>query len=213
MKVAKLLANISIVLGFLFLLAPLGYLAALSTPDIWYRINPQALEAEVEALSREPFSSEAVQLPDINAYPPIASLPELKPELGTTPKLIVPSIGIDTQIYPDYNERIALEKGVWLMSQYATPELNTNKPIILAAHRWGRISLSREFRRQNLFYNLPNLKVGEEVSIIWQSREYKYRVSYKEESQNVTRLSDLILITCQFVNSPYRIIVYAERIQ
>jgi LPXTG-site transpeptidase (sortase) family protein len=208
-KFLSLFAKINILLGLALMILPIGYLVALNTPTIWYRINPNALEDEVTSLSLQPFESVTTDTTLATKEFTVESQPN--PALPDGHHLFISKAGINTQIYEALNERDGLAQGVWRLSKYGTPESN-DKPIILAAHRWGDINLSNEFRNQHLFLNLPRLEVGDVITITWDQRVYNYKVILKEETTYVSRLTNLILITCQFINSPERIIVYAERI-
>ncbi len=57
------------------------------------------------------------------------------------------------------------------------------------------------------------MKAGDTFSIIWDQREFTYRVKRVEEANSIyTKDSDMILYTCKYLKSPIRIIVYADRI-
>ncbi len=208
--ILKSLVLTNYVIGFCLIAVPIVFLVSINTPEIWYQLNPNALTDELNSLTREPFNPGLVYTPDnsdkefVTALAPDTSIPK-----GTFLK--IPSIGIDTTIYQGENPEEALDKGVWQMPGYGTPEHN-DQPLILAAHRWGRSTLSSEFRNQNLFINLPDLKEGDPIEIIWNQASYKYKIVQRSESTYISRLSDLILITCKFFNSPDRILIYAERV-
>lgn len=126
-------------------------------------------------------------------------------------RIIVERIGIDTKIFESKVSKDALDKGVWRMPNFGTP-INNYQPTVLSAHRWGADKLSNEYRSKNLFYNLPNLKEGDIIKLIWNGEEYKYKINFMEENTYVSKLEDLILMTCKYYNTPERIIVYAELI-
>lgn len=87
------------------------------------------------------------------------------------------------------------------------------KPTILAAHRFGYLEWTQEYRLKNAFYNLPKLKNGDMVEIIWDQHKYTYQVQDVVEGTEITDYtSDLILYTCKFLVSPTRIFVYARLI-
>lgn len=140
------------------------------------------------------------------------NLPAFNPALPKTNQLAIPSIGVKTVIeeatYGNYES--ALKKGVWRVSDFGQPD-KTGAPIILAAHRFGYIAWSNSYRHYNSFYNLPKVKVGDTVNIVWQQRQYTYGV-YKTE--NATAISDysadLILYTCESLSGEERIFVYAK---
>ena len=132
--------------------------------------------------------------------------------------LSIPKIGVDTIIWEGESDNYdkALKKGVWRVSDFATPDIATpgsGKPVILAAHRFGYIEWTQEYRLKNSFYKLPDLKPGDEVEIVWNQHRYKYQVTKLEEGEKITDYSsDLILYTCKYLVSPIRIFVYAKLI-
>ncbi len=141
--------------------------------------------------------------------------PRFNPALPKDNKLVIPSIGVNTTveeaISDNYEE--ALKKGVWRVSDFGTPEAR-EKPVILAAHRYGYILWSNLFRRKSSFYNLPNLQVGNTVEIDWGQRKYIYEVYKEEKGETISDYSaDLILYTCESLNSPIRIFRYARLLE
>ena len=203
-------ARANIIIGLLLMVLPIGYLIALNTPDIWYRINPNALEDEVRTLAAKPFQDTGANINLTNKE--FTTDTKVDPSLPAGHYLFISKAGIDTQIFDAPNENEGLAKGVWHMPGYGSPTQN-DKPIILAAHRWGDVNLSNDYRSTNLFYNLPRLQAGDMIRITWDQKVYRYQVVSVEQSTYVGHLSDLILMTCQFINSPERIIVYAERVE
>jgi sortase (surface protein transpeptidase) len=106
-----------------------------------------------------------------------------------------------------------LKKGIWIVPNFGTPESN-NLPIIIAAHRFGYIEWTKEFRETSSFYNLPKLKSGDRVQIIWNQRSYEYEVYKSEDSTQITDYNaDLILYTCRMYNSPVRVFKYLDRVK
>lgn len=142
------------------------------------------------------------------------SLPPFNPALPKTNRLIISSIGVNTDIeeatYDNYEE--ALKKGVWRVSNFGEPDL-AGAPVILAAHRYGYLAWNNSFRHKSSFYNLPKVKVGDVVTIDWQQRQYTYGVYKVESGEAITDYSaDVILYTCESLNGPERIFVYAKLI-
>lgn len=126
--------------------------------------------------------------------------------------IIIPSIGLKTNIHEapvsDYEQ--ALKKGVWRVNDYGTP-YNRELPTILAAHRFGYLSWSNLYRRSNSFYNLPKLKNGDMVEIVWRQRKYTYAIYGESEGRDIVDYSaDLILYTCQDLASDFRVFRYAR---
>lgn len=133
--------------------------------------------------------------------------------------LSIPKIGVDTVIWEgegdDYEQ--ALRKGVWRVGEFGSPDLPfgdaQDEPMILAAHRFGYLEWSQEYRLRNSFYKLPDLKKGDEIEVVWDQVRYKYQVTEVEEGTEITDYaSDLIMYTCKFLVSPVRIFVYARLI-
>lgn len=127
----------------------------------------------------------------------------------------IPAIGVDTIIWEateaDYES--ALKRGVWRVPEFGEPG-QTGKPTIFVAHRFGYIDWAQSYRLANSFYNLPKLKVGDSVEVIWDQRRYTYSVERVVEGEKIDDYSgDLILYTCKFLVSPLRIFVYARLVQ
>jgi len=150
---------------------------------------------------------------------PIVVVP---PESKTTSKdislpeghyLNIPQIKVDTIIWEGEgsNYEKALKKGVWRVGDFADPsKIGEGRPMILAAHRFGYLEWSQDFRLKNSFYELPKLKNGDMVEVVWDQIRYTYQIQKIEEGTEITDYSsDLIMYTCKFLVSPVRIFVYA----
>lgn len=141
--------------------------------------------------------------------------PPYNANLSVENKLVIPSIGVDTIINEASLENFeeALRLGVWRAPDFATP-VTQNKPIILAAHRFGYLKWDNDYRRQNSFYNLPKLTAGNTVEIVWRQRKYTYAIYSTQEGEEITDYSaDLILYTCRDLTSSARIFVYARLLE
>lgn len=139
-------------------------------------------------------------------------LPPFDPKLPITNHLSIPSIGVDTDIqeatFDSYEQ--ALKKGVWRVSDFGAPGSN-GSPIILAAHRFGYIAWSNLYRHKNSFYNLPKVKVGDTISIVYQQRKYTYEVYETVKSEEISDYTaNLILYTCESLSGPERVFIYAR---
>ena len=142
----------------------------------------------------------------------VENLPPINPALSTTPTLKINNIGVDGEVHQGENAKAELDKGIWIVPGYGTPEHN-ELPIIIAAHRFGYVYWTAEFRTKSSFYNLPKLKVGDRVQIIWGQREYQYEIYKAEDDKQITDYgADLILYTCRMYNSPIRVFRYLRRI-
>lgn len=215
-KIGSIYSGIGIALivsGFLFLLIP-------AFPYIYYSINPEATADEVESLdsfintvsanSNKPTPTPALP----NSTPiPTPTLPPIDLNLPKGNTLLIPSIGVNGPINEGTDSKKALYKGIWRTPDWGTPE-DFTKPTILAAHRFGYIEWSANFRKTNSFTNLPNLKVGDEVIILWNQRKFQYKITAIEEATQISTLrSDLVLYTCKHLKSPIRIVVFADLIE
>jgi sortase (surface protein transpeptidase) len=141
--------------------------------------------------------------------------PAFDSRLPKTNRLIISKIGVDTEIaeatYDNYES--ALKMGVWRVSDFGAPSANS-MPTILAAHRYGYLAWSNLFRRENSFYNLPKLKVGDTVEIDWRQRKYIYEIYAESQGDAITDYTaDLILYTCVDLTGPERIFRYARLIE
>jgi len=140
-------------------------------------------------------------------------LPELDVSKPGGEYLMIPSIGVDAVIWEETtaNYEKALRRGVWRVPEMPIP--TTGTPVILVAHRFGYLEWTNEFRRKNSFFNLPKLKEGDEIEILWEQRLFKYEVTRVVEGEEIDSYSsDLILYTCKFLVTPERIFVYADRV-
>ncbi len=208
-KIKKLL-NIYQTLGFLFILITLILIAIPTSPYIWYRISPKAVEKDEEKIVTRVVEPQEVieeKEPD-----PKDTVPPLNPDLPKGYFILIPKIGVNSPIGDTKDYKKALLKGTWIVNDYGTPEKDS-LPIILAAHRFGYTSWSTQLRTKISFYNLPKTDIGDKISIYWNQREYIYEIYAKEENTYISDYSaDLILYTCKYFNSPTRIFRYANRV-
>lgn len=143
------------------------------------------------------------------------SLPPVDPALAEGHSISISSIGVDAEVIDRSFERYeeAIKKGVWRVPDFAIPEETYKKPMIFVAHRFGYLEWSNQYRRENSFFNLPKVKVGNEIEVVWDRRKYVYRITRVSEGEEIDDYSsDLILYTCKFLVSPVKIFVYAERV-
>ena len=135
--------------------------------------------------------------------------------LGKENRLIIDEIGIDAKLNESGQEGVeeALREGVWRVNEFGTPYAR-KRPTILAAHRFGFLDWTNEFRRMNSFYNLPKLKEGDTVEIIWAQRKYLFEVYGIEEGAEILdNQADLILYTCKFLDAETRVFGYAKLLE
>jgi len=191
------------------IIAALGIILVIGSyiPSIYYTARAQGSQF----WSRYVSNLDQSELPGIkeiqdNWQPPLDS------SLPMENMLLIPAIGVESQIhvssYEDYEE--VLKKGVWRAPDFGTPD-KREKPTILVAHRYGYLRWSNIFRRRNSFYNLPKLKNGDTVEVIWRQRKYKYAIYGESEGEKIEDYSaDLILYTCRDLTSNIRIFKYAK---
>jgi sortase (surface protein transpeptidase) len=156
--------------------------------------------------------SEAMNITQSNASVRSSYQPAYDSRLPKENRLVISKIGVNTEIaeatYDNYES--ALKLGVWRVSDFGAPSANS-MPTILAAHRYGYLAWSNLFRRENSFYNLPKLAVGDIVEIDWRQRKYTYEIYAEGQGTEITDYSaDLILYTCVDLTGPERIFRYAR---
>ncbi len=186
---------------------------------LYYSVVPkttQILAAALQETSREAVENQSevvVVSEEIQAIAEIAR----DPSLPEGQFLNIPEIGVQTVIWEASNENFeqALRKGVWRVPEFSDPrQTGQGRPMILAAHRFGYLEWSQDYRLKNSFYQLPKLEPGDEIEIVWEQRRYKYQVKVVEEGTEIEDYSsDLILYTCKFLKSPIRIFVYADLVE
>ena len=199
-KTAKILLIIGLVLAVIAF-----------APGIIYSLNPEATQ-RISQLLRSTAEKEVTAVPTLEEP---AYQPALNPNLPEENRLIIPSARIDTTVneadWENYEE--ALKVGVWRVPDFGTP-YGRSRPTIMAAHRYGYLKWSIPYRLKNSFYNLPKAKVGDTVEIIWKQRKYVYEIYKEEEGEEITDYTaELILYTCESLNSPIRIFRYARLLE
>lgn len=145
---------------------------------------------------------------------PVPQAPVLPPQDPSLPEgewLIIPKIGVRTQLQATANPDEALDTGVWLVPEYGRPG-SKDMPMILAAHRFGwKWWWQDEYWKYHSFYLLPELQPGDIVETISDQRKYYYEIYAGEEGEEISDYhADLILYTCKFLSSPLRHFRYAR---
>lgn len=182
-------------------------------PSVWYSLGTRVDDFSIAILKTVANKEKDVEIT------PTVQAPEWQPpfngSLSRETTLAITSIGVDTTVnestYEDYES--ALKLGVWRIPDFGTPA-DRSKPVILAAHRFGYLAWTNLYRRQNSFYNLPKLKIGDLVEITYKQRKYTYEVYSEDRGEEATDYSaNLILYTCETLNSSVRIFKYARLLQ
>ncbi len=213
-KIINTTGNTYIILGAILTFASLSLLAYPQLPYIFNKLNISSPEVEAETLQTpvtEKKEDDTVKPPET----PQITLPEKDISLTETNTLIISKIGVKAKIITGKDPLKALDKGPWMVYDYANPEQNylkqTTKSVIIASHRFGYSSWSTEYRNKVSFFNLPNTKVGDKITIIWNQREYIYQIFKLDENKYIKDIdADLILYTCKYYNSPIRIFRFAN---
>ncbi len=206
-KIFKRLAISALVLGT-------ALLVFTYVPQAYYSIKAGGVAITSKLLSQTAQEAEA----HVTGAPqPVKQVyqPRIDPKLPIEGRIKISAVGVDTELVeaPLDNYEDALRKGVWRVSDFGTP-YDRQRPTILAAHRYGYLAWDNLFRRKNSFYNLPNLEVGETVEITWKQRKYVYEVYAEDKGEEITDYTaDLILYTCENLNSPVRIFKYARLLE
>lgn len=175
---------------------------------LYYTVVPSTSKILAEALKETGRAAVSAKVATIEE----PEVPEKDLSLPEGQYLAIPKLGIDTVIWeaPSEGYEDALKKGVWRVPEFSEPG-TVGRPVILAAHRFGYLEWTQEFRLKNSFYNLPKLEGGDQISIVSGQHRYLYRVERVAEGAKIEDYSsDLILYTCKFLVSPQRIFVYAK---
>lgn len=210
-KLRKKLSKLLLRLSRIILAVSAGVLLIMFLPSIIYKITGST--DDVSKLIKGSYSdqNEAV----IKPSEPDPYQPRYNASLPSENRLIIRSAGIETAINEASQENFedALRIGVWRVNDFGNP-FDRKLPTILTAHRYGYLKWSIPYRLKNSFYNLPKLREGDTVEIIWQKRKYIYKVYKEEKGENISDYSaDLILYTCESLNSPVRIFRYAKLLE
>ena len=174
-------------------------LALLYLPLVYYRLSPPDIKP-------------LVAFPATHSSPTnTAPLPAVDPLLPEGKWLIIPRIGVRTQLQATSDAQQALTKGVWQVPGYGQPG-DTTQPLILVAHRYGwQWWWQTDYWKYNSFYLLPDTKPGDLVEIVADQRKWVYQIYGGGEGEAINDYeADLILYTCKFLNSPVRHFRYAK---
>lgn len=156
------------------------------------------------AFAEGPQASPVVQLPE-------RQLPPQDPNLPEGQWVIIPKIGVRTELQATEDPDEALKTGVWMVPEYGRPG-DLDKPVILAAHRFGwQWWWQTDYWKYHSFYLLPDLQPGDIVETIVDQRKYTYEIYAGEEGEEISDYqADMILYTCKHLNSPRRHFRYAR---
>ncbi|MCD4756241.1 hypothetical protein K8R20_01325 [bacterium] len=206
------IGSIYIFTGIVFCLIATALLAYPQLPYIFNFLSINTPEKEEENIILPIYQDEIVEevieetlltLPPIDTTLPIQNI------------LLIHNIGVNAEIQVGEDSHKALANGPWIVTDYANPESRyleeTSKSIIIASHRFGYSSWPKEKRTAVSFFSLPETKVGDSITIVWNQREYLYNIVELDQDTHIKEYdTDLILYTCHYYNSPIRIFRYAN---
>ncbi|KUK67150.1 MAG: Uncharacterized protein XD87_0300, partial [candidate division WS6 bacterium 36_33] len=167
-KFLKALSKIYLVFGIVLIFFAFSIIAITFYPQLWYSLSKTATETEAATIQEQLIEIEEYE-PEEEGKEPKITLPPLDTSLPKENLLRIASIGVDSEISQEQDPDKGLDEGIWMVPNFGTPEIN-DLPIIIAAHRFGYVYWSSDFRQKSSFYNLPKLKVGDRVQIIWNQR-------------------------------------------
>lgn len=180
-------------------------------PIVWYRVKP-SVTMELSKILHKPVvtTSQASMVRTYDDWQPAVDT-----SLQQGERVSIPAIGVKTPIVetPTENFEWALSRGVWRVPDFGTPD-DRQLPTILVAHRFGYLSWTNTYRREHSFFNLPKVTQGDRIEVIWNQRKYVYEVYGWDEGREISDYSaDLILYTCQYLESDIRIFRYARLVK
>ena len=189
-------------------------------PHVYYKLFPGEAVPVISQTEGTPlggsFTGPQALVAELSYQPPFdASLP-------TGDWIVIPRIGVRTELRQTADADEALNKGVWWVPDFGQPG-DTAEPMIVAAHRygwkwwWNTLADPNDpqssYALRNSFYNLPVTEPGDQIEVISGQRKYIYEIYSGEENNEITDYdADLILYTCKFLNSPLRHVRYARLI-
>lgn len=200
--------------GFLTLIiiASLIVGAVLFVPSLYYSVFPADV---IEVQAPEPgtafggdFKSPAIQEPKKEKYQP-----PVDPTLPKGDWMIIPRIGVHSEMRPTPTAEEALSSGLWWVPDFGIPG-DEDLPIIVAGHRYGwKWWWKDDYWKYNSFYLLPETEPGDRIEIISNQQKWVYEIYAGEVGDEITDYNaDLIIYTCQYLSGPIRHFRYARLI-
>lgn len=177
-----------IILGFAGLFMPAGY----------ELFSEDTLPLQETAMAQMPTFQD--QFVDPAATFPIAAdrSPKPAPDYDLTDvkdRLIIAKGKINMPVFLGDTEKV-LNKGGWLFPTTSRPDLGGNS--VIFGHRYKFLPPI-----SNTLYNLDKVEIGDELVLVWQGKEYKYKVFEKKIVEPTdlsviqpTQEARLTVITC-----------------
>ena len=205
----------------------IGVLAAgvLWGPDLYYAIAPiktveehsksnsSLLASELTEPAQTQSEKSGVDSAQDKEHQQKQYLPPQQDSLPQGDWLVIPRIGVRSQLQATSDPHEALDTGIWLVPDFGKPG-DLTQPMIVAGHRYGwKWWWKTDYWRYHSFYNLPELEPGDRIEVISNKRQWNYQVYAAEEGREITDYeANLILYTCKYLNSPIRYFRYARMI-
>lgn len=155
-------------------------------PEIYYQKNLKNNITPPPITESESPSSVSIPAPDQENIPD---------------RLIIPKIGVDMELGTDPK---TLDTARWVQNLY--PD---NSPMVIVAHRFGRIGMPNDRKVSHTLYNIDKLKFGDEVIVQWQNERQVYKVKGITEATNNPSIKDgeILIYTCKFFESDVRVFI------
>jgi sortase (surface protein transpeptidase) len=207
---------LKIFLNFLIIIS-FGSFAFWQGPKLFYTLFPQEVaqaeelkgdfKLELNLLDEE--ATKRTVLPSKRSYKPT-----FNPNLPEGDWLVIPRIGVRSELQPTEDYEEALNTGLWWVPDFGKAG-DRSKPMIVAGHRYGFDWWWKDdYWKYHSFYSLPELEVGDRVEVISGQRKWIYEIYGGEEGEQITDYeADLILYTCKHLDSPIRIFRYAKIVE
>ncbi len=203
-KAVKLMAGLVLTLG-------IAWSAIWFGPGIFFRVFPPDSIIVKPQEEGTPLGGDYVDGTDRTTKEVV--LPPQNPNLPDGKWLIIPKIGVRSQIEEGQDYWSAMERGVWLVPEFGQPG-DISKPMILTSHRYGfKWWWEGDYWKYHSFYNLTLVEPGDMVEVIADKRKYTYEVYQAEEGKQISDYqADAILYTCKYLNSDVRYFRYLRLI-
>ncbi|MEA2065456.1 MAG: sortase [Patescibacteria group bacterium] len=221
----KIIKALVVVLEFLAI-GILIYLIVLPFyPTVKYKLSQQGKSARVDWQNFETVKQKTEEM--ISNSLPIsentqrqeervgqsANLPKAEYD-DSSNRVIITKIGVNAPIIDSDNENYGLSRGVWRIPTSSTPDKIGNT--VITGHRFKYLPPS------NLtFYLFDKLKIGDIVSIIWQKKDYYYKIkeikTVNPQDLSILKKTEkpiLTLFTCDPIYSQKnRLVIIGELIK
>lgn len=182
-------------------------------PALYYTVFPADV-IEIDSLEQgTPLGGSFDKKEEIEVVEKTPYVPPVDPNLPDGSWIIIPKIGVHTQLRATADPNVALAEGVWHVPDFGMPG-DRDLPMIVAAHRYGwKWWWKDDYWKYHSFYLLPDTQPGDRIEVIADKRKWVYEIYAGEEGEEIRDYdADLILYTCKFLKGPVRHFRYARLI-